>query len=182
MMNEFPQAFIKTHKAIGEINNATQTIAMNGSEYLNLLKVSGVKQNNLPTIQAKGQNKIWQKISGPETPLAIEEAIAELKDEDKSFSINGLSWTNDLSWENGYENVLELIKKLSINFHQTFDNLVLKKPLITKTPEYTEALLYLLLLETSCFRYWGQGIWTDYAKTIYERGKDHLEKLKIDKH
>jgi hypothetical protein len=31
-------------------------------------------------------------------------------------------------------------------------------------------LLYLLLLETSCFRYWGQGTWTDYASEIHRRG------------
>jgi hypothetical protein len=30
--------------------------------------------------------------------------------------------------------------------------------------------LHLLLLETSCFRYWGQGLWTDYAREIYRRG------------
>ncbi len=28
-------------------------------------------------------------------------------------------------------------------------------------PRHQEALLHLLLLETSCFRYWGQGVWTD---------------------
>jgi len=27
-----------------------------------------------------------------------------------------------------------------------------------------------LLVQTSCFRYWGQGTWTDYARTLYERG------------
>ena len=28
-----------------------------------------------------------------------------------------------------------------------------------------------LLLQTSCFRYWGQGVWTDYAREIYQRGE-----------
>jgi hypothetical protein len=32
-------------------------------------------------------------------------------------------------------------------------------------------LLHLLLLETSCFRYWGQGTWTDYAREIHRRGE-----------
>ena len=32
------------------------------------------------------------------------------------------------------------------------------------------ARLHLLLLETSCFRYWGQGTWTDYAREIHRRG------------
>ena len=78
---------------------------------------------------------------------------------------------NNLSWEDGYKNVLEPIAKLSACFHQTFDLLVIKDPAITKTDSYKEALLYLLLLETSCFRYWGQGRWTEYAKTIFERGE-----------
>jgi hypothetical protein len=35
---------------------------------------------------------------------------------------------------------------------------------------YQEALLYNLLLQTSCFRYWGQGVWTEYAQELYRRG------------
>jgi hypothetical protein len=31
--------------------------------------------------------------------------------------------------------------------------------------------LYNLLLQTSCFRYWGQGAWTDYARELYRRGE-----------
>jgi hypothetical protein len=45
---------------------------------------------------------------------------------------------------------------------------------ITRSPQYQEALLYLLLLETSCFRYWGQGTWTDYARELYRRGEASL--------
>jgi hypothetical protein len=41
---------------------------------------------------------------------------------------------------------------------------------VTKQFEYQQALLYNLLLQTSCFRYWGQGTWTDYAREIYNRG------------
>ena len=46
---------------------------------------------------------------------------------------------------------------------------------VTQTESYQKALLYLLLLETSCFRYWGQGIWTDYAREIHRRGLKALE-------
>ena len=179
MMNEFPQAFIQANKKIGQKSNSTGTIAMNGSEYLNLMESSNINQESYPVIQAIGQHKIWQKILGTITPTAVEKAIKELKEEDNSFSINGASWTNNLSWEDGYKNVLEPIAKLSACFHQTFDLLVIKDPSITKTDSYKEALLYLLLLETSCFRYWGQGRWTEYAKTIFERGERLLENLKI---
>ena len=42
---------------------------------------------------------------------------------------------------------------------------------VTQTPPYQQALLHLLLLETSCFRYWGQGTWTEYAREIHRRGQ-----------
>jgi len=40
-----------------------------------------------------------------------------------------------------------------------------------KTCEYTEALLYVMLVGTSCLRYWGQGTWTDCARELYRRGE-----------
>ena len=136
-------------------------------------------ENNYPLIQAVGQDRIWEKISGPITPTLVKKAINELKEEDPSFSLNGASWTNDLSWEDGYINVLEPISKLSSYFHETFDHLLVQNPSLTKTHEYQEALLYLLLLETSCFRYWGQGKWTEYAKTIFRKGEEVIRNFEI---
>ena len=179
MMNEFPQAFIQAHKRIGQTKNTHTTIALNGSEYLDLLEISNVNEESYPLIQAINQHKIWDKISEKTTPTTLEKAIIELKKEDQSFTLSGASWTNELSWEDGYKNVLELISKLSSSFHETFDQLVLEKPLITKTRIYKEALIYLLLLETSCFRYWGQGKWTKYAKTIFEKGNEVLRKVEV---
>ena len=83
----------------------------------------------------------------------------------------GASWTNNLSWLDVYENVLEPINLLSAKFHKVFDPLVAMDPAVTKTPHYQESLLYVLLLETSCFRYWGQGTWTNYARDLYQRGE-----------
>jgi hypothetical protein len=34
---------------------------------------------------------------------------------------------------------------------------------------YRRALFYLLACETSCYRYWGQGIWTDYGAELARR-------------
>jgi hypothetical protein len=62
------------------------------------------------------------------------------------------------------------MQQLSAHFHQRFDPLVAQDPSITQTAPYQEALLHLLLLETSCFRYWGQGTWTDYARELHHRG------------
>jgi hypothetical protein len=89
--------------------------------------------------------------------------------------MDGASWTDDLSWVKGYENVLEPMNQLSAMFHQKYDALVAVDPEVTKTREYQEALLYVLLVETSCFRYWGQGTWTDYARELFRRGEALLK-------
>ena len=97
---------------------------MNRSEYLDLLEISNVDEESYPFIQAINQYKIWEKISVPTTQNTLEKAIEELKKEDQSFSLRGASWTNELSWEDGYMNFLELISKLSSYFHETFEHLI----------------------------------------------------------
>jgi hypothetical protein len=84
--------------------------------------------------------------------------------------MDGASWTNHLSWVSGYENVLEPMTQLSAAFHQKYDPLVERDRSVTRSSDYQQALLYNLLLQTSCFRYWGQGAWTDYAREFYQRG------------
>jgi len=34
---------------------------------------------------------------------------------------------------------------------------------------YRNALYHLLTAQTSCYRYWGEGIWTDYGSEIARR-------------
>ena len=106
----------------------------------------------------------------------MEEAIAHLKETDHQFHMDGASWTNDLSWVRGYDNVLGPMNKLSAAFHQKYDRQVQADPSVTQREDYQEALLYLLLLETSCFRYWGQGRWTEYAQEFYRRGEAALKR------
>ena len=67
------------------------------------------------------------------------------------------------------------MNELSAGFHRKFDSRVQQDPNLTRTPEYQEALLYTMLVETSCFRYWGQGAWTDYARELYNRGKHFVQ-------
>ena len=175
MMNEFPAAFIQAHQTVAAQVDPLSTVALNGTEYLELLEAAGVEASDYPKIQAIQQHKLWHNTDSPINPESIEAVINNLKETDPSFSMDGASWTNNLSWIKGYENVLEPINSLSAKFHQLFDPLVAKDPAITHTPHYQEALLYLLLLETSCFRYWGQGQWTQYATDIYDRGMKLLE-------
>jgi hypothetical protein len=60
--------------------------------------------------------------------------------------------------------------QLSARFHQLFDPLVEQDPRVSSSQPYQQALLHMPLLETSCFRYWGQGTWTHYAREIHRRG------------
>ena len=175
MMNEFPAAFIQAHQTVASQVDPVSTVALNGTEYLELLEAAGVEASDYPKIQAIQQHKLWHNTDSPINPESIEAVISNLKETDPSFSMDGASWTNNLSWIKGYENVLEPINSLSAKFHQLFDPLVTKDAAITHTPHYQEALLYLLLLETSCFRYWGQGTWTNYANEIHRRGEAMIE-------
>ena len=173
MMNEFPPAFVQAHQTIA--SGSGGTAAINGTEYLELLEAAGFDANDYPAIQATGQQRIWQQLQGPISPEAVEAAITTVKTADPGFSIEGASWTNNLSWVDGYEGVLEPMQRLSARFHEHFDPLVAQDPSVTQTRHYQEALLHLLLLETSCFRYWGQGTWTDYARELHRRGAALVE-------
>jgi len=169
MMNEFPRDYLPVWD---QIKQNGDVVGLNGTEYIELVFSLGVQEQDLPACQAVHQHKIWQKVN-PDSPSleAIEAAIAELKATDDRFHMDGASWTNDISWVKGYENVLEPMNQLSAKFHAKFDPLVERNPSITASPDYQQALLYNLLLQTSCFRYWGQGTWTEYAREIYRRGE-----------
>ena len=180
MMNEFPQAFIQANRRIADLNDSDggveATVAINGTEYLEMLDAAGLSACDYPQIQAVQQHKLWQQLAEPVNAEMLEVAIAELQEREPSFSMAGASWTNNLSWVEGYANVLEPMTSLSAAFHQRFDSMVETDPTVTQTEPYQQALLYLLLLETSCFRYWGQGVWTEYATEIHRRGLASLSR------
>ena len=96
--------------------------------------------------------------------------IDELKKEDGGFHMDGGSWTNNLSWVKGYENVLDPMQKVSALFSEK----LLNENVATDDPRYREALFYLLNTQTSCFRYWGQGLWTDYARELCRRAEQSI--------
>ncbi len=173
MMNEYPRDLVRVYHEIRDGGgNTSGVVALNGTEYLELIEAAGANPEDYPTCQAGQQHKIWQRVNpDTATPKLVEEAIQKLKETDPQFHMDGASWTDDLSWVEGYENVLEPMNKLSAMFHEKYDPLVKQDPTVTKRPDYQEALLYTLLVETSCFRYWGQGAWTDYARELYRRGE-----------
>ena len=172
MMNEFPGGFKNAWYEMAHQNGGKSgVVGMTGTEYLEVIEAAGVNPNDYPTCQAIGQHKIWQRVASDAcTPEAVTAAISDLQQNDPHFHMDGASWTNHLSWVKGYENVLTPMNQLSAQFHQTFDPLLQADPSITRTSRYRNALLHTLLLQTSCFRYWGQGAWTDYAREIHQQG------------
>ena len=117
------------------------------------------------------QHRIWNEMGEDLGRQAVSAAITSLTSSDDRFNIEGASWTNNLSWVEGYENILEPINQLSAQFHKRFEQELAANPGLTQAPHYQQALVHLLLTETSCFRYWGQGTWTDYAREIHRRGE-----------
>ena len=171
MMNEYPRDLVRVYHEIRDGGgNQSGTVALNGTEYLELIEATGITPDDYPKCQAVQQQKIWRRVDPDHaTPAAVEQAIAELKQSDPQFHMDGASWTNSISWVQGYENVLEPMNQLSAAFHQKYG----EQPdaAITRQPDYQSALLHNLLLQTSCFRYWGQGAWTEHAREIYRRGQ-----------
>jgi hypothetical protein len=165
MMNEFPSGY---RQAIGRFGTEG-VVNVNVTEYLDLIEAAGVRDSMLPGLRPIHQGKVFARITKWE-PGAADKALAEIKKEQPQFSLEGGSWTNNISWVKGYENVLTPMNKLSAQFHQVLDN----KGVDQNSHEYRNALFHLLVAETSCFRYWGQGIWTDYAREISRRGSDIL--------
>ncbi len=166
MMNEFPEAYKKAFRETG----AEGTIGMNGTEYLEFVKQAGLDEKSFMPVQPISQSKIWEFLK-EYSHGAADRAIEKVKQKYPGFSLEKASWTNDKDWVKGYEDIMDPITQLSSAFHKKFDN---KNP-DKADPAYKKALLYLLLSETSCFRYWGTGVWTGYAKEICRRGMEALK-------
>jgi hypothetical protein len=165
IMNEFPDHYKRAWHELG-----TQgVVGLNGTEYLDLLAQAGVSEEHFEPIQPLHQRALWSRIPGTPTPEAVARAIEEAKKADHRFHMEGGSWTNDLSWVKGYDSVLDPIRALSARFHQVAGQ---ADP---RSHAYRNALFHLLMAETSCYRYWGQGRFTEIAKEICRRGNDILE-------
>jgi hypothetical protein len=165
MMNEFPQGYSQAVHRYG----TEGCVGINVTEYLELIERSGIQESMLPAIRPIHQTKVLARIKKWE-PGAADKAVADIKRENPNFSMEGGSWTNNISWVRGYENVLTPMNQLSAKFHETLDSRKVDK----NSHAYRNALFHLLVSQTSCFRYWGQGIWTDYAREISRRGNDIL--------
>ncbi|MBI4622039.1 MAG: glycosyl hydrolase family 57 [Verrucomicrobia bacterium] len=161
MMNEFPSKFMEAMREC----TGSDTPAMNATEYLEHLFALGIQEKDLPAAQPICQKRIWDRFKPGDGLEKMAKVIEQLKKEDHRFHVDGGSWTNDISWVRGYDNVLGPMERVSSLFFEK----VLKAGVSPADPRYRNALFHLLCSQTSCYRYWGQGVWTDYGREICRR-------------
>lgn len=167
MMNEFPS---KYHAVMRECSGS-DTPAVNVSEYLEYLESIGITETNLPLIQPIMQRRVWDRFEDGAGPEALAELIRQLSSEDGRFHMEGGSWSNDVSWVRGYDSVLGPMESASALFSER----MIDRCVPTSEFRYRNALYHLMMTQTSCYRYWGQGRWTDYARELCRRTTDILE-------
>ena len=168
MMNEFPGKFMD---AMREASHS-DTPAMNATEYLEHLFALGITEDDLPVVQPLFQRMIWERLRPGDGPEKLARVIDELGQSGQRFHMEGGSWTSDLSWVRGYDHVLKPMEEASAAFYDT----VIKPGVPTSDPRYRNALFHLLSAETSCYRYWGEGLWTDYGRELCRRTREIVEK------
>ncbi|HVM50263.1 MAG TPA: hypothetical protein VMU04_19700 [Candidatus Acidoferrum sp.] len=161
MMNEFPGKYMEVMRE----SSGSSTPPLNVTEYLEHLFSQGIQEKDFPVVQPVCQKRIWDQYKPGEGPERLTQVIEQLKKADNRFNMDGGSWTNNISWVKGYESLLGPIDKCSSLFFQK----VIKPGVPTNDHRYRNALFYLLCSQTSCYRYWGQGIWTDYGREICRR-------------
>jgi hypothetical protein len=167
MMNEFPSRFTDSVRE----SSGSETPLMNVTEYLEHLFAMGIQEQDFPILQPILQKRIWDRFKAGDGSEKMAKVIEELKKEDGRFHMEGGSWTNNISWVQGYENLLGPMEKASSLFHEK----VLQKNVPTSDKRYRNALFHLMCSQTSCYRYWGQGLWTDYGREICRRTADIIE-------
>jgi hypothetical protein len=165
MMNEFPPKYFDV------MNEATNsdTPPCNVTEYLEYLDSIGVREEDFPQIQPIMQKRIWDRIGPRSTSAELEKTLERLRKEDNRFHMEGGSWTNNISWVRGYADIMGPIEQTSALFSEKTTGVS------TAQHRYRNALFHLLMTQTSCYRYWGTGLWTDYARELCRRTNDILK-------
>ena len=166
MMNEFPSKYFE----VVRLASGTATPLCNVSEYLDELSALGVDLEQLPALQPVHQARIWERIEPGAGPERLAQVVTELSAAGAGFHMEGGSWTNDISWVRGYASLLNDMERASALFHEKID----QAGISARDPRHQNALFHLLCSQTSCFRYWGQGRWTDYGRELCRRTRDIL--------
>ena len=168
MMNEFPSKYLLV---MAEASRS-RCPPVNPTEYLEYLESIGITEADFPAVQPVMQSRIWDRFTDGAGPEALGKLIEDLEKEDDRFLMEGGSWTNNISWVRGYEHMLRPMQTASALFAEK----VLSRNIPTSEARYRDALFHLLVTQTSCFRYWGEGIWTDYGRELCRRATKILKR------
>jgi hypothetical protein len=166
MMNEFPPKYL----AVTRESSGTPTPPVNVTEYLEYLDSIGVSEADLPALQPLFQHRIWQRLGEDSGPQALAAVIEQLTKEDSRFHVEGGSWTNNISWVRNYQDVLAPMEAASALFHEAF----LQRGVPPSDRRYRRALFHLLTSQTSCYRYWGPGLWSERGRELCRRTMEIL--------
>jgi hypothetical protein len=164
MMNEFPPKYLEVMREASD----SDTMPANVTEYLEYLDSLGIKEDDFPAVQPIMQQRIWDRLGPSSSTDELEKVIQQLRKENHRFSMEGGSWTNNISWVRGYGDVLGPIEQTSALFAEKTAGIPASEH------RYRNALFHLLTTQTSCYRYWGTGLWTDYARELCRRTNDIL--------
>jgi hypothetical protein len=103
---------------------------LNVTDYLEQLFATGIQPADLPVVQPLDQHCIWQHITPGDGPDRLADVIGKLRHQDRRFHVEGGSWTSDLSWVRGYDQVLVPMERASSLFHER----VLARGVLPTTP------------------------------------------------
>ncbi len=167
MMNEFSPKYLDVMSQA----SGGPVPPINVGEYLEHLQAAGVTEEDFPVIQPVLQKRIWDRFKEGAGPEALAQLIRQLEKEDNRFHMEGGSWTNNVSWVRGYERLLGPMESASALFAEK----ILGKGVPSTDSRYRNALYHLLMTQTSCFRYWGTGVWVDYGRELCRRTMEILK-------
>ena len=135
MTNEFPPRYLEVMREC----SGSPTPAVNVTEYLEALAGRGISREDPPPVQPLLQHRVWERFEPGEGPERLAAVIGQLTAEDARFSMEGGSWTSDISWMREYDNVLAPMERgarcsASTWWHRAS----------ASDPRYRRALFYLL--------------------------------------
>ena len=154
MMNEFPPKYFDVIREC----SGTQTPAMNVTEYLERLHgpASARRTARVSRSSSPGFGAEWPG-DGPDR---LADVIEQLKDEDGASAWKAAAGRMTSPGFVATTGAGPMDEASSL-----FDERVLAKG-VHRRSRYRNALFHLLTTETSCYRYWGEGIWTDYGAEL----------------
>ena len=167
MMNEFPSEVHGGRAGMLRLrHSAHERHRVPGAP----LRHRASRKSDLPVLQPIFQKRIWDRFRAGEGPEKLPPVIEALHKEDSRFHVEGGSWTNNISWVRGYDALLGPMERVSSLFYEK----VLKPGVPSDEHRYRNALFHLLASQTSCYRYWGQGLLVDYGREICRRATEIL--------